>query len=540
MVRGALICQVCDVKVDKSTLIFIASGTTLSGLIYQAIEQILIHDCSLQYRFVCNYSSGIVNYINNGITIFQIVKVSLLGRNILSNQISGYIASLNNASVNINYVNFQACTEEQEFGENSGSVHITGSVNKDCRDVCSSGIPTYGLCLEDLLYGRIVDFQNVCFDPFEFMNHTCVCKYGYILNQSLCVNVVDSLINLDQQLLLNISAVNKSIGNNFAALNKQLTSNQSQLENTLLNMNQQLQLSISTLRTDLDSNIQLQTSYLENMIQQNITLENQLFFDYFSKLKYDYLNNFTFINQNIISLQNVASSDSTNNISFLNNTIMSQYVSLDDLIYQKSNYIQFYLNNSQQLTDQNRISKMNQLTKYIIDNVTKFNTYNTELQLNLSNRVTLTANYIKQNYTQLQNYIQGTFANYDYLKQKCNAGSICSNITYYQRRNPSCPEKLIPAYGEIKNGDSYSPCELLFRVNYAQFQNFDCTFSDWYDTSSCIVPSSFTFGGSLTLWGAQNCIATAYVPQTTVDLCKSRTVIKYNYFNEANWDCTCM
>ncbi|CAL6050702.1 Hypothetical_protein [Hexamita inflata] len=392
MVRGALICQVCDVKVDKSTLIFIASGTTLSGLIYQAIEQILIHDCSLQYRFVCNYSSGIVNYINNGITIFQIVKVSLLGRNILSNQISGYIASLNNASVNINYVNFQACTEEQEFGENSGSVHITGSVNKDCRDVCSSGIPTYGLCLEDLLYGRIVDFQNVCFDPFEFMNHTCVCKYGYILNQSLCVNVVDSLINLDQQLLLNISAVNKSIGNNFAALNKQLTSNQSQLENTLLNMNQQLQLSISTLRTDLDSNIKYIYDNLENTIVES--------------------------NNAVFDLQ------------------LTEIYKLKHNISENQNVTQFHLD-----------SIIKELTLFVIHNCqilsNQLLNHQIQLQTCLNNNITQSKLQVSQNKTQNQDNLHTNIitiysnlqANYSFIQSKIYTNEILLNKTITDTQN---------------------------------------------------------------------------------------------------------
>ncbi|CAL6014397.1 Hypothetical_protein [Hexamita inflata] len=238
----------------------------LSGLIQQAINSIQINECSLQYRFVCNYSSGIVNQIHNTIPLFQIVQVSLLGRNILNDQVSGYIASLNNASILINYINFQVCTSEQEFGESSGSVQIIGSVIKDCKDVCTNAIPTYGLCLDDLQYGSIVDYQSVCLDPFEFVNHTCVCKYGYILTQSKCVNVVDSLINLDLQLLQNISYVNNTIDSNFATLDGQLASNYSQLEKELQNTKQQLALDISILRSDFVINMQLINSNQEIMI----------------------------------------------------------------------------------------------------------------------------------------------------------------------------------------------------------------------------------------------------------------------------------
>ncbi|CAL6014391.1 Hypothetical_protein [Hexamita inflata] len=503
----------------------------LSGLIQQAINSIQINECSLQYRFVCNYSSGIVNQIHNTIPLFQIVQVSLLGRNILNDQVSGYIASLNNASILINYINFQVCTSEQEFGESSGSVQIIGSVIKDCKDVCTNAIPTYGLCLDDLQYGSIVDYQSVCLDPFEFVNHTCICKYGYILTQSKCVNVVDSLINLDLQLLQNISYVNNTIDSNFATLDGQLASNYSQLEKELQNTKQQLALDISILRSDFVTNLQLQRVYLEHMIQNNITKEKQLYQQYFAQLKDNYINNFSLINQNIDNFHTIALNNQTENISILNNTIKSQYTSLDNQIYQKFNQIQLYLDNSQLFSNLNRINKMNQLDKYIQDNVTKFNLFQAQLQVNLSNRVDQTANYIYNNYSQLLNYIQITFANYDYLKTKCNAGSVCGGIIYYQKRDYVCP---------IINFTVCSESNQTIQIGANPF----CTISNWYDTSSCIVPSRFTYGGSFPYTvhvdNVLICDDALIFPEIQVDLCQSRTVQKYSRFNEASWECTCV
>ncbi|CAL6085464.1 Hypothetical_protein [Hexamita inflata] len=516
----------------------------LSGLIQQAITSIKIHECSIQYRFNCNYSSGIVNYIDYNIPTFIIVDVSLLGKNIYNNQVSGYIASQNSASSLINCTNFQVCTTEKEFGESSGSVQIIGSVIKDCKDVCTTGIPSYGLCLEDLQYGSIVDFQNVCLDPFEFVNHTCVCKYGYILNQSKCVNVVDSLINLDQQLLQNISAINYTIDSNFETLDGRLASNYSQLKNQLNNTKQQLELNISTLSDDSKANLNFKTQYLECMISSNITQEKQLYLQLFTQLQYDYINNFTIINNKINNFQTMALNNLQQNVSILNSSIKSQYTSLDDFIYQKSNQVQQHLSSSQQFSNSNRLNKINQLDKYIYDNVTKFNQYQAELQLSLSNRVVQTANYIKQNYSQLISYIQGTFVNYDYLKAKCNPGSVCGSTTNYKMRDAQCPKYsytvagTYPA-GQMEGPDVYKSCYFSITMNSGRFVHLSCSISDWYDTSSCTVPSSYKYGGSVEA-SYSDCQGTVKFQKVTVDLCQSTTVPKYSYFNEATWECNCV
>ncbi|CAL6010243.1 Hypothetical_protein [Hexamita inflata] len=424
------------------------------------------------------------------------------------NQTSGFVASQNNVSILINYIDFQVCTDEQEFGESSGSVQIIGSVIKDCKDVCTTGIPTYGLCLEDLQYGSIVDFQNVCLDPFEFVNHTCVCKYGYILNQSKCVNVVDSLINLDRQLLQNISTVNNTIDSNFAALDGLLASNYSQLQNQLNDTKQQLEINLQTLRNDQHVNIKFKASILEVMIFNNNTWANQLYNQLFTQLQQDCVANFTHISQNIDDFHTIAMNNLTNNISIINTTLKSQFISLDDLINQKLNQIQLYIDNSQLISNQNRISIMNQLDKYIYNNITKFNLFQAELQINLSNRIAQTANYIKQNYSQLINYIQGTYANYDYLKAKCNPGSVCGSTTNYQKRDASCP--IHKRYTDIieyheDTGEYNYVCSTQYYTNTGNCRNMECTVSGWYDTSSCTVPSQFQYGGKC-ITGDTDCV----------------------------------
>ncbi|CAL6010239.1 Hypothetical_protein [Hexamita inflata] len=265
---GALICDYCSIIINNSSLIFTASGVKLAGIANEIIS-LQMQNSDLQYRFNCDQSAGIAIKINNIALDLEDVKV--IG---FTNAFSGYIGyQVNN--INLTYQNVQICTNEQEFGESSGSVQIIGSVIKDCKDVCTTGIPTYGLCLEDLQYGSIVDFQNVCLDPFEFVNHTCVCKYGYILNQSKCVNVVDSLINLDRQLLQNISTVNNTIDSNFAALDGLLASNYSQLQNQLNDTKQQLEINISILCDDIQHNLEQNSSYIENMIINNNTYTSE-------------------------------------------------------------------------------------------------------------------------------------------------------------------------------------------------------------------------------------------------------------------------
>ncbi|CAL6073870.1 Hypothetical_protein [Hexamita inflata] len=390
IVNGALICQVCNIKVEKTTLIFIANGVTLSGLIYQAITSIKIHECSIQYRFNCNYSSGIVNYIANNIPTFIIVDVSLLGKNIFSYQISGYIASLINASTLINCTNLQVCTSEQEFGESNGGVHIIGSVIKDCQDACTTGIPTYGLCLEDLQYGSIVDYQNVCLDPFEFVNHTCVCKYGYILNQSKCVNVVDSLINLDQQLLQNISAINYTIDSNFAILDGLLASNYSQLENQLNNTKQLLELNISALSEDSNANLKFTQQFLETLIIEN----NQDIFDQ----QYTEIRK---LNQTIPGKLSVAQF----NLESFNQELI-------EFSIQNISILRIDLSKQQQLLNislnNNKSSTQTQVSQYYMYNYRNLQTNIATILSSLSANITNIQNLIKENEMQIRNTITNT------------------------------------------------------------------------------------------------------------------------------------
>ncbi|CAL6050714.1 Conserved_hypothetical protein [Hexamita inflata] len=375
---GALVCDYCSIIINNSSLIFTASGVKLAGIANEIIS-LYMKKCDLQYRFNCNQSAGITIKIKNSVLNLENVKVTGF-----TNAISGYI-SYKVDNINISYKYVQICTDEQEFGENSGSVHIIGSVNKDCRDVCSSGIPTYGLCLEDLLYGRIVDFQNVCFDPFEFMNHTCVCKYGYILNQSLCVNVVNSLINLDQQLLLNISAVNKSIDSSFVVLDGWLASNYSLFENYQKSTQQQLELNIFILRDDIYNNLEQNSSYIQNMIINNNTylseqIRTNTLQTYFilgnsisqlniklnsdkQKLDQQYSDSFTQIEQQMQQIFDDLQQQMQNQVSVLNQNIdqtyqeyntdvQSNYSTIDNDIF--SNFTSLY----KQLSDsQNIINK---------------------------------------------------------------------------------------------------------------------------------------------------------------------------------------
>ncbi|CAL6014399.1 Conserved_hypothetical protein [Hexamita inflata] len=261
---GALICDYCSIIINNCTLIFNASGVKLAGIANEIIT-LQMKKCVLQYRFNCNQSAGIAIKMNN--CALDLENVKIIG---FTNTISGYIGYQVNI-INLTYNKVQICTSEQEFGESSGSVQIIGSVIKDCKDVCTNAIPTYGLCLDDLQYGSIVDYQSVCLDPFEFVNHTCVCKYGYILAQSKCVNVVDSLINLDLQLLQNISYVNNTIDSNFATLDGQLASNYSLFDNQLNSTKSQLELNISILRDDIQHNLEQNLSNIEHAIINNNT-----------------------------------------------------------------------------------------------------------------------------------------------------------------------------------------------------------------------------------------------------------------------------
>ncbi|CAL6055440.1 Hypothetical_protein [Hexamita inflata] len=405
VVKAALICQTCDVQIQQSTLIFVASGVILSGVLTQSMSLIQIKSCSIQHRFNCNYSAGIVSQVYNNISTLELIQVNLSGYNQNLNSTAGYFSQVVTATVDILFNQVQICASEIFIAENYGSVTVSGQVAEDCNNICASGRFTYGLCLEELLHSSISDGQNMCVDPFEFLNDSCVCKHGYILNQSQCINVINSLLNLEQSLGNNISAITKVIDDNRAALERSVNSNVSVILQLLQERQTQIEYNVSETYKHSSQYLKGNISSLEQIIMDNYqNIQRQLEHTN-QKLKQYIINNQS--TTNLVDQQQYynITNQITNNMSLLQQSI---YLTQNQLIlFINRNISQIYLDINSASTSNQEQLHMNTSNIY-----TRMNTNITELCNNIStfktglkNSIIQTNNSILTNSTYILDYM---------------------------------------------------------------------------------------------------------------------------------------
>ncbi|CAL6113949.1 Hypothetical_protein [Hexamita inflata] len=196
ILTGALLCLECDIVIKNSELQFIAKGLQLSGLILKSKDVIQIENVNISYRFSCNSSSGIVNQISNYIRTFSINNVILIGYNDIVSSLNGYLSSKVDVDINIqiNIMNICVDTVTQRIGQTSNLVNVSSIEQYTCSYVCNNNkFVTYGLCQEMVQFSVLLSNNTViCDHPFEYdtFANTCVCKYGFYLNISVCVHVI--------------------------------------------------------------------------------------------------------------------------------------------------------------------------------------------------------------------------------------------------------------------------------------------------------------------------------------------------------------
>ncbi|CAL6055434.1 Hypothetical_protein [Hexamita inflata] len=538
VVKAALICQTCDVQIQQSTLIFVASGVILSGVLTQSMSLIQIKSCSIQHRFNCNYSAGIVSQVYNNISTLELIQVNLSGYNQNLNSTAGYFSQVVTATVDILFNQVQICASEIFIAENYGSVTVSGQVAEDCNNICASGRFTYGLCLEELLHSSISDGQNMCVDPFEFLNDSCVCKHGYILNQSQCINVINSLLNLEQSLGNNISAITKVIDDNRAALERSVNSNVSVILQLLQERQTQIEYNVSETYKHSSQYLKGNISSLEQIIMDNYTQLNIIQNQFANQLDLQIQQQYEVTNNKISNFNISAFNKLYSTVFMLGGKIEVNNSQIEAKILDYSQNQSQYLYNKQKQTDSARYIQIAQLDQYIYGNITNFINLKNQLHQSLTNRLQLSQNYIKNNYSQLLTYIQNTYANYTYLKALCNPGVVCGSQTSFQKRSTSCPEQIVTITGQMVSAGQTLACRFQQYVNYDASTKLICTATDWSAISSCTVPSTFTYGGTKT-FTSNRCTGMLTLPLTTIDLCRQITVNQYQVFDERNWSCSC-
>ncbi|CAL6081090.1 Hypothetical_protein [Hexamita inflata] len=259
ILTGALICLECDIYAKSSNLQFIASGLQLSALILKSKQYIELSDVNISFRFNCNYSSGIVNQINSKINIFSIYQSALIGFN-TDNILNGYICSKLYIQTNIIIIEFKVCVNEnmQSVGIAEQSLNISGTSTLTCYQLCDDEqIVTFGICYGIIQFATTLDnFTQICSDPFIFdsFNNICVCQYGYYLNGSICVNVINEF----SEIMLNISSI-------YVKLHTEIQQTDLELKSIFYDFEQNIQTNISNLsklvsETHLDLKLDINTT----------------------------------------------------------------------------------------------------------------------------------------------------------------------------------------------------------------------------------------------------------------------------------------
>ncbi|CAL6062851.1 Conserved_hypothetical protein [Hexamita inflata] len=335
---GALLCTICDVEVQQCNLVFIASGQQISGLIIEPKQSIHIQLSYVQYRISSTNSSGLANVIKQPSITFEIIYSKLSGSNLVQSDNNGYIASTIFVNILLNISELYICVDKtQRLGQQSVYISELGSESVQCN-MCDKQSIVYGLCSETLKYSEVVNGMYQCVYPFEYVENQCICAYGYLLNETKCINVVES-----------ISYMKNQDSNGFVSQLKLLELKVENIEKSFTIIDQSIINSLS----DLDSRISVNYSQLDyNLFKNTSTLDNR-------------------IKANITSIINdVLSTQITADANLLFNTTV-----LDWRIFNNASMLQYGINNlTLRLNDfNNSLQQQNQIIqqqKNIIDNLT--------------------------------------------------------------------------------------------------------------------------------------------------------------------------
>ncbi|CAL6041508.1 Conserved_hypothetical protein [Hexamita inflata] len=211
LAQGALICIDCDFDSTSSVFTFQAHGLNVSGLILRGQNQLQIEASLIQFRLGGNDVGGL---------IFESKTTSL---SLSSCNISGYIfnSQTNGSLINsvfdviqISTQNVQICVNvEDKVGVGANLAQITGDITNNC-EICGENFIAYGICLDTLDQGSLVDNQLICQTGFVFEDQKCICPDGQIQNGSSCINILETTSEIkkgQKDLQTNLTTMNQTI-----------------------------------------------------------------------------------------------------------------------------------------------------------------------------------------------------------------------------------------------------------------------------------------------------------------------------------------
>ncbi|CAL6001240.1 Hypothetical_protein [Hexamita inflata] len=288
--QGGMICVVCDVQISNCTLVFVAIGKYVSGILIEAKETVTVKDTSIQYRVTSQHSSGLVNLLNSSSVVIQIQDCTLTGSNLQDSAQSGYIAASVLKPLVIRISRFAVCVDGiQRIGGLEAAATFEGTESLRC-DVCGVQKMVYGLCAEALENGKLVGGIIKCEHPFQFVNNRCKCGFGYILDDYKCINITQAINNISQQnhdiSLLKLLKKNiTDMENQIDSIENQITQNISQIKNNLQIIQQELEIQILQNITDIRHILLAESISTQYKIQDNIQILDNIIIGNFSAIE---------------------------------------------------------------------------------------------------------------------------------------------------------------------------------------------------------------------------------------------------------------
>ncbi|CAL5997929.1 Hypothetical_protein [Hexamita inflata] len=415
ILTGALVCMQCNIDIKTSQLQFVAHGVQISALILKSIDTVQISKVNISFRFQSNFSSGIINQVNQTITKFMISQSVLTGFNNFSSISNGYICSKLYVDITVEINSLSVCVENtSRFGSSSFTGSVTQSEIETCAICKADNFVTYGLCQQQPQFSvLLLNSTVVCEYPFIFNDqmNICECSYGFFLNVSYCVNVIQqfsitqknatvlentlrtemqateielktAFIGLEQLIMSNISDLVQNINDNDQVIN-----------NNILNTNQTVHKNINDLRTENTNQFNTMTIQIDNkhaqiitnLVSVNNTLRNKL--DGQTTLIIDnqlnIKNNFTAIKDQVTDFRTSISSilnTVDQHITNTQNDLKADISALNTTLKKKIDDQTTLIVNNQQSTNNNFIAEKDQINNVKIAIDARFSSVDLSLQ----------------------------------------------------------------------------------------------------------------------------------------------------------------
>ncbi|CAL6017798.1 Growth_factor receptor cysteine-rich domain superfamily [Hexamita inflata] len=264
------------------------------------------------------------------------------------------------------------------------SLNVIGTETKTCQYVCSGEeIVTFGICYNKIQFATTLEnYTQICADPFNFdsLNNICVCQYGYYLNGSVCVNVINEFseillnisaldvklhteiqqtdfelktifYNLEKEILTNISNLSQFVFETYSDLKQDINTTNTTLHDTLndLNTNMDLKFKLSSdqnimtqsiingFKTETLANFSVVNTKLGNLNSLitdnhlNVTKNFTQVLAQISDLKTTMITNFAQVDTALVGLKADVATTNTS-VNTLNSNINAKFVTLNSLI----------------------------------------------------------------------------------------------------------------------------------------------------------------------------------------------------------------